>query len=300
MTICSRYGDAQGRPSRTPASLCRHLNPCYAAGASKLEISLEKLMSKTPAQFAFISSDTPDAKAALKELSAMYGNVGVEDADTVVALGGDGFLLQTLRDTMGTGKRVFGMNRGTIGFLMNEYHAGALTERIGAAVAESIRPLEMQAVTMSGETVTALAINEVALWRQSYQTAKIRITVDDQLRMAELSCDGVMVATPAGSTAYNLSAHGPILPLDAQLLALTPVSPFRPRSWRGALLPNRAIVKFEILESDKRPVNAAADHTEVKGVASVTIRQSPTATATLLFDPSHSWNERILTEQFRY
>ena len=257
-------------------------------------------MSKTPAQFAFISSETPDAKAALKELSAMYGNVGVEDADTVVALGGDGFLLQTLRDTMGTGKKVFGMNRGTIGFLMNEYHAGALTERIGAAVAESIRPLEMRAVTMSGETVTALAINEVALWRQSYQTAKIRITVDDQLRMAELSCDGVMVATPAGSTAYNLSAHGPILPLDAQLLALTPVSPFRPRSWRGALLPNRAIVKFEILESDKRPVNAAADHTEVKGVASVTIRQSPTATATLLFDPSHSWNERILTEQFRY
>ncbi|KQZ96538.1 NAD kinase [Mesorhizobium sp. Root157] len=257
-------------------------------------------MSKAATQLAFVSSDTPDAKAALQELSALYGHVEVEDAKIIVALGGDGFLLQTLRDTMGTGKKVFGMNRGTIGFLMNEYHVDALPERIGAAVAETIRPLEMQAVTMAGDTVTALAINEVALWRQSYQTAKIRITVDDKLRMAELSCDGVMVATPAGSTAYNLSAHGPILPLDAHLLALTPVSPFRPRSWRGALLPNRAIVQFDILEADKRPVNAAADHTEVKGVASVVIRQSPTATATLLFDPSHSWNERILTEQFRY
>jgi NAD+ kinase len=257
-------------------------------------------MTKAPARFAFISSDTPDAKAALHELSAQYGNVGVDKAEIVIALGGDGFLLQTLRDTMGTGKKVFGMNRGTIGFLMNEYHMDALPERIGAAISETIRPLEMQAVTTAGETVTALAINEVALWRQSYQTAKIRITVDDQLRMAELSCDGVMVATPAGSTAYNLSAHGPILPLDAQLLALTPVSPFRPRSWRGALLPNRAVVQFDILEADKRPVNAAADHTEVKGVASVVIRQSLTATATLLFDPSHSWNERILTEQFRY
>jgi NAD+ kinase len=257
-------------------------------------------MSKAPTRFAFISSDTPDARAALEELSAAYGNNGVEDAEIVVALGGDGFLLQTLRDTMGTGKKVFGMNRGTIGFLMNEYHADALPERIGAAIAETIRPLEMQAVTMSGDTVVALAINEVALWRQSYQTAKIRITVDGHMRMAELSCDGVMVATPAGSTAYNLSAHGPILPLDAQLLALTPVSPFRPRSWRGALLPNRAVVRFDILEADKRPVNAAADHTEVKAVASVVIRQSSSTTATLLFDPSHSWNERILTEQFRY
>lgn len=257
-------------------------------------------MTKAPARFAFISSDTPDAKAALSELSAQYGNVDVDKAEIVIALGGDGFLLQTLRDTMGTGKKVFGMNRGTIGFLMNEYHMDALPERIRTAVSETIRPLEMQAVTTAGETVTALAINEVALWRQSYQTAKIRITVDDQLRMAELSCDGVMVATPAGSTAYNLSAHGPILPLDAQLLALTPVSPFRPRSWRGALLPNRAVVRFDILEADKRPVNAAADHTEVKGVSSVIIRQSTTATATLLFDPSHSWNERILTEQFRY
>jgi NAD+ kinase len=158
----------------------------------------------------------------------------------------------------------------------------------------------MRAVTADGDVVSALAINEVALWRQSYQTAKIRITVDDHVRLEELSCDGVMVATPAGSTAYNLSAHGPILPLDAPLLALTPVSPFRPRNWRGALLSNRSTVRFDILEPGKRPVNAAADHTEVKAATSVTVRESPTKTATLLFDPSHSWNERILSEQFRY
>ncbi|RWP38992.1 MAG: NAD kinase [Mesorhizobium sp.] len=257
-------------------------------------------MNKAASRFAFVSSDTADAKAALESLSARYGQASIEDAEIVVALGGDGFLLQTLRDTMSTGKKIYGMNRGTIGFLMNEYRASGLTGRIAAAVAETIRPLEMQAVTAEGETISALAINEVALWRQSYQTAKIRITVDGQVRLEELNCDGVMVATPAGSTAYNLSAHGPILPLDAPLLALTPVSPFRPRRWRGALLSNKATVRFDILEAEKRPVNAAADHTEVKAVASVTVQESPTVTATLLFDPSHSWNERILAEQFRY
>lgn len=257
-------------------------------------------MSTPVSNFAFISSDTSDARAALQSLSARYGQRTPEEADIVVALGGDGFLLQTLRDTMGTGKKVYGMNRGTIGFLMNEYRVGGLPERIASAVAETIRPLEMQAATSEGETITALAINEVALWRQSYQTAKIQITVDAQVRMEELNCDGVMIATPAGSTAYNLSAHGPILPLDAPLLALTPVSPFRPRRWRGALLSNKATVRFDILEPEKRPVNAAADHTEVKAVTSVTVRESPTATATLLFDPNHSWNERILAEQFRY
>lgn len=256
-------------------------------------------MSRTT-RFAFISSDAGDALAGRDALAARYGQASIEDADVIVALGGDGFLLQTLRETMGSGKTIYGMNRGTIGFLMNEYRVGGLPERIEAAVPDTIRPLEMQAVTTTGETVSALAINEVALWRQSYQTAKIRIAVDDQTRLEELSCDGVMVATPAGSTAYNLSAHGPILPLDAPLLALTPVSPFRPRRWRGALLSNKATVRFDILEADKRPVNAAADHTEVKGVATVTVRESPDQTATLLFDPSHSWNERILTEQFRY
>ncbi len=258
------------------------------------------MSNKNASRFSFISSDTADARAALDSLSKRYGQSSFEDADIVVALGGDGFLLQALRDTMGTGKKVYGMNRGTIGFLMNEYRAGNLPERIAAAVAETIRPLEMQATTADGTTVSALAINEVALWRQSYQTAKIAIAVDGQTRLEELSCDGVMIATPAGSTAYNLSAHGPILPLDAPLLALTPVSPFRPRNWRGALLSDKAVVRFDIKEPEKRPVNAAADHTEVKSVTTVTVRESTSVTATLLFDPSHSWNERILSEQFRY
>lgn len=278
-----------------------HATPALARQNLPAPIGRDRgAMSTATNSIAFVSSDTADAKAALDSLSARYGQCSVAEATVVVALGGDGFLLQTLRDTMGTGKKVYGMNRGTIGFLMNEYRSGGLTERIAAAVAETIRPLEMLATTSDGEHVTALAINEVALWRQSYQTAKIRISIDDQIRLEELNCDGVMIATPAGSTAYNLSAHGPILPLDAPLLALTPVSPFRPRRWRGALLSNKATVRFDILESEKRPVNAAADHTEVKAVTSVTVRESPTATATLLFDPNHSWNERILAEQFRY
>jgi NAD+ kinase len=252
------------------------------------------------AAFAFISADTEDAREAAHRLASRYGQTEAKDADVIVALGGDGFLLQTLRDTMSTGKKVYGMNRGTIGFLMNEYREEGLPERVAAAVAETIRPLEMRATTADAHEVLALAINEVALWRQSYQTAKIRISIDGKVRLDELNCDGVMVATPAGSTAYNLSAHGPILPLDAPLLALTPVSPFRPRRWRGALLPKKATVRFDILEADKRPVNAAADHTEVKSVTSVVVRESATATATLLFDASHSWNERILSEQFRY
>lgn len=255
---------------------------------------------QAPDRLAFVSSDVDDARAAAAELIALYGQTPVAEADVVVALGGDGFLLQTLRETMSTGKLVYGMNRGTVGFLMNEFRADGLRERIAAALPETIRPLEMEAETASGEKQTALAINEVALWRQSYQTARIRITVDGQVRLDELHCDGVMVATPAGSTAYNLSAHGPILPLEAPLLALTPVSPFRPRRWRGALLSNKATVRFDMLEAVKRPVNAAADHFEVKSVTSVTVRESQTSTATLLFDPGHSWNERILAEQFRY
>lgn len=257
-------------------------------------------MPKPANKLAFVSSDVSEAREALERLTARYGQTPTDQADVIVALGGDGFMLQTLRETMSTGKLVYGMNRGTVGFLMNPFSEDDLDERIEAAIAETIRPLEMTATTAEGAEVTALAINEVALWRQSYQTSKIRITVDRQVRLEELNCDGVMVATPAGSTAYNLSAQGPILPLDAPLLALTPVSPFRPRRWRGALLPDQSTVRFDILEAEKRPVNAAADHTEVKAVARVTVRQSRDHTATLLFDPSHSWNERILSEQFRY
>ncbi|PZO75219.1 MAG: NAD kinase [Mesorhizobium amorphae] len=249
---------------------------------------------------AFVSSDAPDARAAAAELKALYAHVPIEEAETVVALGGDGFLLQTLRETFGTRRRVFGMNRGTVGFLMNEFRAQGLSERLAEALPETIRPLEMTAETTEGETVRALAINEVSLLRQSYQAAKLRIAVDGKERLEELICDGVMVATPAGSTAYNFSAQGPILPLDAPLLALTPVSPFRPRRWRGAVLPDKVSVRFDVQEAEKRPVNAVADHTEVKSVTSVIVKVARDQTATLLFDPSHSWDERILSEQFRY
>jgi len=257
-------------------------------------------MSTEHLTLAFISADNSDACEAAAKLVALYGQSPVEQADVVVALGGDGFMLQAIHENMDSGRSIYGMNRGTVGFLMNEYCETDLHERIAAATAETIRPLVMDATTADGQTISSRAINEVSLFRQSAQAAKIRISIDGKVRLDELICDGAMLATPAGSTAYNLSAHGPILPLDAPLLALTPVSPFRPRRWRGALIPNRSIVKFEILEGDKRPVNAVADHTEVKSVATVSVRESRNSTVTLLYDSSHSWDERILTEQFRY
>lgn len=251
-------------------------------------------------KIAFQASSADHAQEAIKHLAALYGNVALDDADVIVALGGDGFMLQILHDEMNTGRLVYGMNRGTIGFLMNDYDDKDLLGRIDAAVENIIHPLEMKATNAYGDELTALAINEVSLLRQSYQAAKIKVYVDDKPRLEELICDGVMVATPAGSTAYNLSAHGPILPLDARLLAMTPVSPFRPRRWRGALLPDNAHVKFEIAEPDKRPVNAVADHLEVKTVTSVEICQSENNTTRILTDSSHSWNDRILAEQFAY
>ncbi|WP_223477939.1 NAD kinase [Oricola indica] len=249
---------------------------------------------------AFLSSDTPESRESAKLLSALYGQESIEEAETIVALGGDGFMLQTLHQFINTGKRIYGMNRGSVGFLMNDFREDGLRERIAAAIPETIRPLRMRTENMDGEKTEAFAINEVSLFRQSYQAAKIAIHVDGKERLAELICDGVMLATPAGSTAYNLSAQGPIIPIDAPLLALTPVSPFRPRRWRGALLPNQVSVTFTVLEAEKRPVNAVADHSEVKSVRSVRIEEARDATATLLFDESHSWDERILAEQFRY
>ncbi|WP_420409113.1 NAD kinase [Hoeflea sp.] len=251
-------------------------------------------------KYSFIASGAPDAQSAAQHLAALYGNSRQEDADVIVALGGDGFMLQTLHAQMNTGRMVYGMNRGSVGFLMNDYSDTGLSERIDAAVENIIRPLEMAATDADGKTHNALAINEVSLLRQSYQAAKLKLSVDGQVRMEELICDGIMVATPAGSTAYNLSAHGPILPLDAQLLALTPVSPFRPRRWRGALLPNKVTVSMDILEPGKRPVNAVADHTEVKSVVRVEVAESKDLTARILTDSSHSWNDRILAEQFQY
>lgn len=249
---------------------------------------------------AFLSSDTPESQESAARLAALYGQEAIEEADTIVALGGDGFMLQTLHSFMNAGKRIYGMNRGSVGFLMNDYREDGLRERIAAAIPETIRPLRMRAEDMNGEISEAFAINEVSLFRQSYQAAKIAIHVDGKERMAELVCDGVMLATPAGSTAYNLSAQGPIIPLDAPLLALTPVSAFRPRRWRGALLPNHVSLAFTVLEASKRPVNAVADHTEVKSVRRVSIEESRDVTATILFDAGHSWDERILAEQFRY
>ncbi len=249
---------------------------------------------------AFIAADAAEAQSALLPLIEKYGSVEPEGADVIVALGGDGFMLQTLHRFMDTGKPIYGMHRGTIGFLMNDFQTENLRERISAAITTAVHPLTMQATDIAGKKHQAHAINEVSLIRQSYQAAKLRISIDGKVRLDELTCDGILVATPAGSTAYNLSAHGPILPIYAPLLALTPISAFRPRLWRGALLPDRAKVKIEVLEPGKRPVNAVADHTEFKSVVEVLVQQDNKAESLVMFDPGHSWDERILAEQFRY
>jgi NAD+ kinase len=230
-------------------------------------------------------------------LRALYGEAGADDADIVVALGGDGFMLQTLHAFTAAGKPIYGMNKGTVGFLMNEFHQNDLLERLAAAEKAVIHPLKMTAHTAAG-VVEARAFNEVSLLRQTRQAAKIRILVDRKPRISELICDGALVATPAGSTAYNLSAHGPILPIDADLLALTPISAFRPRRWRGALLPHRAQVRFEILDSGKRPVSAVADDYEVRDVIAVDVVEDRSIAMTLLYDAGHNLDERILAEQF--
>ena len=249
---------------------------------------------------AFLASQTEDAQEALARLKARYANVGTDEADIIVALGGDGFMLQTQLDFMSSGKPVYGMNKGTVGFLMNAYRDDDLMARLASAKRAIIHPLNMTVIDADGREHKSSAFNEVSLFRQSAQAANFRIEIDGLERMAGLVCDGVMVATPQGSTAYNLSAHGPILPLKAPLLALTPVSPFRPRNWRGALLPNTSTVKITALEADKRPVNAVADNTEIKSAIEVSIHEDRDATGILLFDPEHSWEERILDEQFRY
>ena len=246
----------------------------------------------------FLSSGAPDAEEALATLVARYGNCPPDEADVIVALGGDGLMLQTLHRTMHAPKPIYGMNRGSVGFLMNEYADRGLRERLAAARPSIIHPLLMRAKTVVGAETTARAINEVSLLRQTYQAAKLTISVDGAVRLAELIADGVLVATPAGSTAYNLSANGPILPLGAPLMALTPISAFRPRRWRGALLSNRARVTIEALEADKRPVAAVADHFEIRDVARVEIETDHATSLILLHDPGHSLDERILREQF--
>jgi NAD+ kinase len=251
-------------------------------------------------KIAFVASASAEAQSALEALTAMYGNLPPADADVVVALGGDGLMLQTLHANMRSGKPIYGMHRGTVGFLMNEYSTHDLRTRLAASRESLINPLLMRATDIHGAVHLHHAINEVALFRQTYQVAKLRILIDEHERMAELMADGILVATPAGSTAYNLSAQGPILPINAALLALTPISAFRPRRWRGALLPNSAFVVIEVIEGDKRPVAAVADHDEVRDVRRVEVLSDKTIAMRMLFDPGHSLEERILREQFGY
>ena len=255
-------------------------------------------MNASALRIAFAASDRPEAQAARDRLAERYGSIEPSQAEVIVALGGDGFMLETLHANLDRRPPVFGMNRGSVGFLMNDYEEDGLPERLVSAERAVIHPLQMDARTESGSVHSGLAINEVSLLRQTRQSAKLRITVDERVRLEELSCDGCMVATAAGSTAYNLSAHGPIIPLDARALALTPISAFRPRRWRGALLPHEARVCFDVLEADKRPVSATADSFEVRRVVRVEVKERRDIALTMLFDASRSFEERVLAEQF--
>ncbi|MFN3857999.1 MAG: NAD kinase [Caulobacter sp.] len=252
----------------------------------------------TVTRIAFAASDRPEAQDACERLRDRYGHTPEDEAQVIVALGGDGFMLETLHRTMDLGKPIYGMNRGSVGFLMNEFSEDALLERINAAERAVIHPLTMVAIDTHRRQHRALAINEVSMLRQTRQTAKLRVSIDGKVRMGELVCDGVMVATPAGSTAYNLSAHGPIVPIDARVLALTPISAFRPRRWRGALLSHTARVTIEVLEADKRPVSAVADNFEVRDVVEVHIGEDRGISLSMMFDAGRSLEERVLAEQF--
>jgi NAD+ kinase len=256
-------------------------------------------MSASP-RIHFTASAKPEARQAADVMKRRYGHAELPKAEIVVALGGDGWMLETLRGRYADRLPVYGMHRGTVGFLMNEFREEGLPERLDAAVRAVIHPLEMTATKANGDLWTLRAINEVSLLRQTSQTANLRISVDGRERLADLAADGVLVSTPAGSTAYNLSAHGPILPIGANLLALTPISPFRPRRWRGALLRHDAKVEIEVLEPERRPVAASADTQEVRDVANVEIREDRSHPLTMLFDEGHALDERILREQFSF
>ncbi|MCR9145607.1 MAG: NAD kinase [Rhodobacteraceae bacterium] len=253
---------------------------------------------KAKKRIAFVASDVPMAQTARGALISRFGNVPESEADVIVALGGDGFMLQTLHDKHDLSVPVYGMNRGTVGFLMNEYSESDLLDRLDEAQEEVINPLAMTAKCQDGSTHEALAINEVSLLRAGPQAAKLRITIDGRLRLDELVCDGALVATPAGSTAYNYSAHGPILPIGSDVLALTAVAAFRPRRWRGALLPKTAHVRFDVLNPEKRPVMADADSNWIENVTVVEVRSEPRIEHRILFDPGHGLEERLLREQF--
>ena len=248
---------------------------------------------------AFVAAKQTQAQDALKRLKHRYASIAPEDADVIISLGGDGFILETLHRYIADNKPVYGMNRGTVGFLMNEYKEDGLLERISRAEKTELKPLKMQAWDIKGVLHEALAINEVSLLRETRQAAKLKILVDDIERLDSMICDGALVSTPAGSTAYNLSAHGPIIPIGADVLALTPISVFRPRRWRGALLPKSAKVEFQVTTPEMRPVSATADSTEIRGVKRVVVFEDTNSALTLLYDPEHNLEERILKEQFQ-
>ena len=254
--------------------------------------------SAMPLKIAFVASDAPSSQTARGALVTRYGDVPEDEADVIVALGGDGFMLQTLHGTQHLPAPVYGMNRGTVGFMMNEYSETDLLDRLAASEEAVINPLKMKAQTIDGKMHNALAINEVSLLRAGPQAAKLKITIDGHLRLEELVCDGALVSTPAGSTAYNYSAHGPILPIGSDVLALTAVAAFRPRRWRGALLPKSAHVRFDVINPGKRPVMADADSIWVENVLWVEIQSEPSIEHRLLFDPGHGLEERLLREQF--
>ncbi|SRR6056297_620000 len=248
----------------------------------------------------FVASENESAQEALAALTAKYDHVHPSEAQVIVALGGDGLMLETIHAHMNDGVPVYGMNRGSVGFLMNEYSVEDLIERLEGAEITALHPLSMTATDIDGEIHQQVAINEVSLFRQTHQAAKLRVSVDGKVRLSELVADGLLVATPSGSTAYNLSVQGPILPIGAPLLALTPISPFRPRRWRGALLPNAARIDIEVMSPHLRPVGAVADNRETRSVVSVRIQEDPAAEYLMMFDPGHNLDERILTEQFGY
>jgi len=251
-------------------------------------------------RIAFVASEVPEAIEAQAALIKRYGETEPANADAIVALGGDGFMLQTLHRFINDKIPIYGMNRGSVGFLMNDYREDDLLERLAAAETSRIHPLAMIATDAGGKAHKSLAINEISLFRQRYQAAKLQIAIDDKVRLEELICDGILVSTPAGSTAYNLSAHGPILPIKSSLLAVTPISPFRPRRWRGAIVPNKVHITITVLEHEKRPVSAVADHFETRNVIKVEIEQARAIELFMMFDKEHGLEERILAEQFRY
>ncbi|MGI9380772.1 MAG: NAD kinase [Methyloligellaceae bacterium] len=251
-------------------------------------------------KIAFVASAVKEAQQAVQRLKQNYGDVTPDEADAIVVLGGDGLMLQTLHSNGIRNQPIYGMNFGSVGFLMNEYSEEDLIDRLQKAETNVIHPLRSLVRAADGSERLCMAINEVALFRQSYQAAKLRVSVDGKVRLQEMICDGILLATPAGSTAYNLSVHGPIIPLNSPLLALTPISPFRPRRWRGAILKNEAKVVIEVLEAEKRPVSVGTEMEEIKSALKVEIAEDQNISIRLMFDPGHALDERILSEQFSY